>query len=59
MLTYRWPFVLALWVVIGVVVAAVYDYFQSVDTVSEVMTAIVAVALWPILLFGYEIQITR
>jgi hypothetical protein len=59
MLTYRWPFVGALWVVIGVVVAAVYDYFQSVDTVSEVMTAIVAVVLWPTLLFGYDIQITR
>ena len=59
MLTYRWPFVGALWLVIGVVVAAVDDYFQSLDTVSEVLTAIIAVALWPLVLFGYDIQITR
>jgi hypothetical protein len=48
-----------LWVIIGVVVAAVYDYFDSLGTVGRVLTAIVAVIFWPILLFGFDITIQR
>jgi hypothetical protein len=47
------------WLVIGVVVAAIYDYFDELSTVGQVLTAIAAVAVWPILLFGFEIQISR
>jgi hypothetical protein len=48
-----------LWVIIGVVVAAVYDYFDSLGTLGRVLTAIVAVLFWPILLFGFDITIQR
>jgi hypothetical protein len=47
------------WIVIGVVVAAIYDYFDELSTVGQILTAIAAVAVWPILLFGFEIQISR
>jgi hypothetical protein len=47
------------WVLIGVIVAAIYDYFDSLGTVGRVLTAVTAVLLWPILLFGFDIQITR
>ncbi len=47
------------WIVIGVVVAAIYDYFDELSTVGQVLTAIAAVVVWPILLFGFEIQISR
>lgn len=47
------------WVVVGVVVAAVQDYFDSLDTAGRVLTAVAAVLLWPILLFGFDIRISR
>lgn len=47
------------WVLVGVVVAAIYDYFDSLKTAGRVLTALTAVLLWPILLFGFDIRITR
>jgi hypothetical protein len=49
----------AVWIIVGVVVAAIYDYFDSLGTIGRVLTAIVAVIFWPILLFGFEITIQR
>ena len=48
-----------LWVVVGVVVAAVEDYLSSLETAGRVLTAIAAVLLWPLLLFGFDIRISR
>jgi hypothetical protein len=47
------------WIVVGVVVAAIYDYFDSLGTLGRVLTAIAAVLLWPLLLFGFDISIQR
>jgi hypothetical protein len=47
------------WIVVGVVVAAIYDYFDTLGTAGRVLTAVVAVLLWPILLFGFDISISR
>ena len=47
------------YLVIGVVVAAVNDYFDSLSTVGRVVSAVVAVVLWPLVLIGFEIQISR
>jgi hypothetical protein len=44
---------------VGVVVAAVQDYFDSLGTTGRVLTAVAAVVLWPILLFGFDISISR
>ena len=59
----RPPFVafwiVAAWIVVGVVVAAIHDYHDSLETAGEVLTAIAAVLLWPLLLFGFDIQISR
>lgn len=60
MLRYRRPSLLALvWIVVGVVVAAIYDYFDSLGTAGRVLTAIAAVLLWPLLLFGFDVRISR
>ena len=48
-----------IWLVIGVVVAATNDYFDSLGTVGRVLTAIAAVVLWPLLLLGYDVQISK
>ena len=54
----RLLFLPTLWVLLGAVVAAVYDYFETLGTTAKVLTAVAAVVLWPILPFGYEIRIT-
>ena len=48
-----------LWIVIGVVVAAVYDYFDKLGTIGRILTAASATVLWPLLLFGFDISISR
>jgi ATP/ADP translocase len=52
-------FLAVVWIVVGVVVAAIYDYFDSLGTVGRVFTVIAAVLLWPLLLFGFDIRISR
>ena len=47
------------WLVVGVAVAAINDYFDNLDTVGRVLSAVVAVLLWPIVLLGFDIQIQR
>jgi uncharacterized BrkB/YihY/UPF0761 family membrane protein len=56
----RGPSILAIaWIVIGVVVAATQEYFDSLSTAGRVLTAIAAILLWPLLLFGFDIRISR
>ncbi len=47
------------WVVVGLILAAVYDYFDDLGTAGSILSLIAAVLLWPILLFGFEIEISR
>jgi uncharacterized BrkB/YihY/UPF0761 family membrane protein len=56
----RGPSLLAVaWIVIGVVVAATQDYFDTLGTAGRVLTAVAAILLWPLLLFGFDIRISR
>lgn len=59
MLLMRALFLPLAWIAVGVIVAAIYDYFDSLGTIGKVLTAVAAVVLWPLLLFGFEISITR
>jgi hypothetical protein len=56
---FRPSIVTIVWVVVGVIVAAGQDYFDSLNTAGRVLTAIAAVILWPLLLFGFDIRISR
>ena len=47
------------WIVVGIVVAAIYDYFNSLGSIGKILTVIAAVLLWPLLLFGFHISIHR
>lgn len=55
----RQSFLAVVWIVVGVVVAAIYDYFDSLGTMARVLTVSAAVLLWPLLLFGFDIRISR
>ena len=59
MFAYRFPILGVLWIVVGLVVAAIYDYFDSLDTAGEILTLVAAILMWPVLLFGFDIQIRR
>ena len=59
MFAFRPFFIPVLYLVIGVIVAAVYDYFNNLETAGRVLTVIAAVVMWPFLLFGFDINIQR
>jgi hypothetical protein len=56
---YRLPVLGALWIIVGLVVAAIYDYFDSLDTAGEILSLVAAVLMWPVLLFDFDIRIRR
>jgi len=57
---YRRPSVLLLvWIVIGVVVAATNDYLDRLGTAGRILTAVAAILLWPLILFDFDIRISR
>lgn len=48
-----------LWIVIGLVVAFVQDYLDSLGTISRILAAILAVLLWPLILLGFDVRVSR
>jgi hypothetical protein len=48
-----------LWLVVGLIVAAIDDYFETLSTTGRILTLIAAVLFWPILLLGFDIRISR
>jgi hypothetical protein len=48
----------AIYLVIGLLVAGAHNYFVHISTWGRLISAILAVALWPLLLFGIDIRIT-
>jgi hypothetical protein len=48
-----------LWIayfVAGVVIAADHKYFEKVEKVEQVLEAILAVVLWPLILLGVDMR---
>jgi hypothetical protein len=48
--------VLLIYIVVGVIVAAMNDYFQGLGNLSNILEAIVAVLAWPLILLGVDID---
>ena len=46
-----------IYVVIGLFVASSHHYFTHADTLKPVLSALLAVALWPLLLLGINLHI--
>jgi len=46
------------YLVLGLLVAASQNYFDHLTTVGRVLSAIIAVIIWPLLLFGIDVRIT-
>jgi hypothetical protein len=47
----------AIYLVLGILVAVGNNYFDHLTTFGRLLSALLAVALWPLLLFGLDIRI--
>ncbi len=47
-----------IYLVIGVLVAVAQNYFDHLNTLGRLLSAILAVMLWPLLLFGIDIRVS-
>lgn len=45
------------WLVIGVVVASSHHYFEHASTLKPILSALLAIVLWPLLLLGINLHI--
>jgi hypothetical protein len=54
----RMPLLLVVYLVIGVVVAYAENYFENVDRTKRLISAVLAVVLWPLVLVGFDVRVT-
>lgn len=47
-----------LYIVIGIIVAANHGYFANLNTISGILSALLAVILWPLLFFGVNVHLS-
>jgi hypothetical protein len=47
-----------IYIAIGIFVAASKDYLDNLETVKRVLSALLAILLWPLLLLGIDLHIT-
>ena len=47
-----------IYIAIGIFMAASKDYVDNLDTVKQVVSAVLAVLLWPLLLLGIDLHIS-
>jgi hypothetical protein len=54
----RGPSILGIiYIAIGIFVAADHNYFKNIESVEDVISAALAVLLWPLLLFDVNLHI--
>lgn len=53
----RLPGLGLIYLIVGVVVAALKDYFDNLGTLKRVLEAVIAVLIWPLVLLGVDINI--
>jgi predicted transporter len=56
---FRPSFLGLIYLIVGIAVAASYDYFERLNTVRRILSAVIAVLLWPLLLLGIDLHIKK
>jgi hypothetical protein len=46
-----------IWLIVGVIVAAAHHYFTHASTLKPIVSAVLAVVLWPLVLLGINLHI--
>jgi hypothetical protein len=55
----RTRLIVIVYLVIGIIVAASKDYFDSIDNIEGIISAALVVVLWPLLLLDVNLRIGR
>jgi ABC-type anion transport system duplicated permease subunit len=53
----RLPVGAVIWIVVGVIVAANHNFMDHVDSLSKVLSAVMAVLLWPLVVLKIHVGI--
>jgi hypothetical protein len=56
---FRSRFLGLVYLIVGIAVAATHDYFEKLNTLRLVLSAILAVLLWPLVLLGIDLHIKK
>lgn len=57
--THRMPRLASIvYVVLGVIVASQHSYYAHLGSLSQVLSAVVATALWPLVLLGADLHLS-
>ena len=48
---------LIVYVIVGLIVANSHHYFSNLDGIKPIVSAVLAVLLWPLILFGVSLHI--
>ncbi len=46
-----------LWIVVGVYFASTHHYFDNADALKRIISAALAILLWPLLLLGINLHV--
>jgi hypothetical protein len=46
-----------IWIVIGVIVASAHHYLTHIDALKPIISALLAIALWPLILLGINLHV--
>ncbi|MDQ2984945.1 MAG: hypothetical protein M3R70_13635 [Actinomycetota bacterium] len=52
-------FLALVYVIVGVAIAASHHYFQHLNSVRNIVSALLAVFLWPLVLLGINLHIRK
>lgn len=45
------------WLIVGILLAATHHYLQHLDSLKLIVSAVLAVILWPLLLLGINLHV--
>lgn len=54
----RTSFLLLIYLIIGIIVAYAENYLENVDRTKRLLSAILAIVLWPLVLVGFDVKVT-
>jgi hypothetical protein len=54
----RMSLIPVIWIVIGVIVAASHHFFDHLNTIGALLSALLAILLWPLVLLGVNLTIS-
>jgi hypothetical protein len=52
------PLSVVVWLVVGAIVAGSHHYFDNLGSIGAIISAILAIILWPLVLVGVHFTVT-